>query len=52
MNSKLKMQNAKLLVLAIAATLVSVLSIVAQSDGSQQNKTGRGGTFAIVGAGS
>ncbi|MEQ1642631.1 MAG: amidohydrolase family protein [Pyrinomonadaceae bacterium] len=50
MNSKLKMQNAKLLILAIVAMLVSVVSIAAQSDGSQQNKTGRGGTFAIVGA--
>ena len=50
MNSKLKMQNAKLLIVAIAATLFSVGSILAQSDGSQQNKTGRAGTFAIVGA--
>jgi imidazolonepropionase-like amidohydrolase len=44
------MQNTRLLILAIAATLVSVVSSAAQSDGSQQNKTGRGGTFAIVGA--
>lgn len=39
-----------MLIFAIAATLVSVVSSAAQSDGSQQNKTGRGGTFAIVGA--
>jgi imidazolonepropionase-like amidohydrolase len=30
--------------------LFLVLSVAAQSDGSQQNKTGRAGTFAIVGA--
>ena len=50
MNSILKMHNAKLLVFAIVATLFSGVSIAAQSDGSQQNKTGRAGTFAIVGA--
>ncbi len=50
MNSKLKMQNAKLLILAAAATLISVVSTIGQSDGAQQNRTGRGGTFAIVGA--
>jgi imidazolonepropionase-like amidohydrolase len=37
-----------------AFTIVSVLllglTVIAQSDGSQQNKTGRAGTFAIVGA--
>ena len=33
-----------------AAVLFSAASLVAQSDGSQQNVTGRAGTFAIVGA--
>lgn len=32
------------------ALLALAVSAIAQSDGSQQNRTGRGGTFAIVGA--
>ncbi len=50
MNSKLKMQNAKFVVHALVALVVFVVSVAAQSDGSQQNRTGRAGTFAIVGA--
>ena len=33
-----------------AAFLLTAASLIAQSDGSQQNQTGRAGTFAIVGA--
>ncbi len=50
MNSKLKMQNAKFGVLTLVALLVGVVGSFAQSDGAQQNRTGRAGTFAIVGA--
>ena len=50
MNSKLKMQNAKFFLHAFVALVISAVSVVAQSDGSQQNKTGKAGTFAIVGA--
>ncbi len=50
MDSKFKMQNAKLFLLALVALVLSTASVAAQSDGSQQNKTGRAGTFAIVGA--
>jgi imidazolonepropionase-like amidohydrolase len=39
----------KILKLSLVAAVLSG-SIVAQSDASQQNKTGRAGTFAIVGA--
>ncbi len=38
------------IVLSIISGLLLGLTVVAQSDGSQQNKTGRAGTFAIVGA--
>lgn len=50
MNSKLRIQRAKLGLLAIVILLFGVAGVIGQSDGSQQNKTGRGGTFAIVGA--
>lgn len=52
MNSKLKMKNAKwFLCLSFAALICGSVSMVrAQNDGSQQNQTGRAGTFAIVGA--
>lgn len=35
---------------SVSLCLCGVISLIAQSDGSQQNKTGRAGTFAIVGA--
>src|SRR5688572_3951288 len=38
------------LLLSVSLCLCVSISAIAQSDGSQQNKTGRGGTFAIVGA--
>lgn len=50
MNSKMKMQTARLFLHTLVVFVISVASVAAQSDGSQQNKTGRGGTFAIVGA--
>lgn len=37
-------------VFSVSLCLCGVISAAAQSDGSQQNKTGRAGTFAIVGA--
>ncbi|MBV9216194.1 MAG: amidohydrolase family protein [Acidobacteria bacterium] len=49
MSSKLKVQSSKL-VGSLAAFAAFALSIFAQNDGSQQNKTGRAGTFAIVNA--
>jgi hypothetical protein len=33
-----------------AAFVLTAAAVMAQSDGSQQNRTGRAGTFAIVGA--
>lgn len=36
--------------LAVFAVVLIAANLAAQSDGSQQNKTGRAGTFAIVGA--
>ena len=52
MSSRLKVKGSR--VMKIGLSLVSVLllglTVIAQSDGSQQNKTGRAGTFAIVGA--
>ena len=50
MNSKLRMQNTKLGIWTLTALLFSVAGILGQSDGSQQNRAGRAGTFAIVGA--
>ncbi|MGE3467575.1 MAG: amidohydrolase family protein [Pyrinomonadaceae bacterium] len=51
MNVNVSMKNAAMgLKILIAALTVGVSSVFAQSDGSQQNKTGRAGTFAIVGA--
>ncbi len=37
-------------VACLALSVIGAVSAVGQSDGSQQNKTGRAGTFAIVGA--
>ena len=52
MSSKFKVQGSRFLTIALSVVAVGVLSltVIAQSDGSQQNKTGRPGTFAIVGA--
>lgn len=52
MNSRLKMKNAKsFLCLSFAALICASVSMVnAQNDGSQQNQTGKAGTFAIIGA--
>ncbi len=38
------------IIFSASLCLCGVISVFAQSDGSQQNKTGRSGTFAIVGA--
>lgn len=37
-------------VACLALSIIGTISALGQSDGSQQNKTGRAGTFAIVGA--
>ncbi|MBK7393035.1 MAG: amidohydrolase family protein [Chloracidobacterium sp.] len=52
MNSQRTMHNAKLfLILVLSVIIGGQFSLVsAQNDGSQQNQTGRAGTFAIVGA--
>ncbi|MEP6787111.1 MAG: amidohydrolase family protein [Acidobacteriota bacterium] len=52
MSAKLKMQNAKWSVLLCLSVMIggSISSAFAQNDGAEQNKTGRAGTFAIVGA--
>src|SRR5688572_20920860 len=51
MKAKVKSKKAKaLLNLCLSVFICGSLSAFAQSDGSQQNKTGRAGTFAIVGA--
>ena len=51
MNAKLKMQNAKyFLYLCLSVFVCGSISVNAQNDGSEQNQTGRPGTFAIVGA--
>ncbi|MEQ1922700.1 MAG: amidohydrolase family protein [Pyrinomonadaceae bacterium] len=52
MNSKRTMHNAKLFLIAVFSVIIGgQFSLVsAQNDGSQQNQTGRAGTFAIVGA--
>ncbi len=46
------MQNAKLLLIAAISAIIGgqLFLVPAQNDGSQQNQTGRAGTFAIVGA--
>lgn len=53
MNFKFQTSNSKLLTNFIALVVVAgifVPSVFGQSDGSQQNRTGKAGTFAIVGA--
>lgn len=51
MTAKGKRQKATgFLYLCLSVLIAGSLSILGQSDGSQQNKTGRAGTFAIVGA--
>lgn len=52
MSSKFKMRNSKIVFFAQAFVLVACLALAAngQSDGSQQNQTGRAGYFAIVNA--
>src|SRR5438445_2402819 len=52
MNEKLKMQNGKLFLFLCLSVFIcgSISSVRAQNDGSEQNKTGKAGTFAIVGA--
>ena len=48
--SKLRIKKALLSGVAGFSLLLAATAADAQSDGSQQNKTGRAGTFAIVGA--
>ena len=52
MKAKLKNQKAKYFLYLCLSVFVcgSIYAVKAQNDGSQQNQTGRGGTFAIVGA--
>lgn len=50
MKEKVKSKKVKLLSLISFLFLASTFSVMAQSDGSQQNLTGKAGTFAIVGA--
>ncbi len=55
MSSRLKVQSSKLLnqflYLCLSVFICgSISSIQAQNDGSEQNQTGRAGTFAIIGA--
>lgn len=50
MKAKVRMQKAKLFLLTLAVVGLATTVISGQSDGSQQNRTGRAGTFAIVGA--
>jgi hypothetical protein len=50
MNVKVRKENGKHLVIAVLMLALFTLTGLGQSDGSQQNKTGRAGTFAIVGA--
>ena len=47
MNGKLKMKNARFLVGFLLAAYCLLLTVSAQSDGSQQNVIGKPGTFAI-----
>src|SRR5262245_56643757 len=52
MNRKIAKPNRRFLriIFSVSLSLCLGSSAFAQSDGSQQNKTGRSGTFAIVGA--
>jgi imidazolonepropionase-like amidohydrolase len=51
MKSKVKSKKAKqFLNLCLSVFICGSLSVLAQNDGSEQNVTGRAGTFAIVGA--
>ncbi len=51
MEARVKRQKAKeALFLCLSVFICGSISVLGQSDGSQQNKTGRAGTFAIVGA--
>src|SRR6476469_5482063 len=49
-NGKLKMESGKFLFLNVAIVVSLTCSAIGQNDGSEQNQTGRAGTFAIVGA--
>ncbi len=44
------MKTMRRILISFSLTSLLSLAVFAQSDGSQQNKTGRAGTFAIVGA--
>lgn len=52
MNKKLRMQNAKLFLHLCVSVIIcgSFSSLYAQNDGSEQNQTGKAGTFAITNA--
>jgi imidazolonepropionase-like amidohydrolase len=50
MNSERRMQKFRRLLLTTLSLLVVAISAIAQNDGTEQNATGRTGTFAIVGA--
>lgn len=52
MNAKCKMRNVNFMkiIFLLTAVFCFLTSVSAQSDGSQQNKTGRAGTFAITNA--
>ncbi len=50
MRPTIKAQKSKRFVAACVSVILGSVLAIAQSDGSQQNKTGRAGTFAIVGA--
>jgi imidazolonepropionase-like amidohydrolase len=49
-NSEFRMRNSRRIIFLLLALFVTALTTVAQNDGSEQNVTGRVGTFAIVGA--
>jgi len=50
MSSRFKVQSFRFLRSILLLTSVCVASLIAQNDGSEQNVTGKAGTFAIVGA--
>src|SRR5882672_1720949 len=52
MKAKVKSKKAKLVFILSLSVLIcgQFSSVSAQNDGSEQNKTGKAGTFAIVGA--
>ncbi len=51
MKAKVKSKKAKLfLILTLSVLIGGSISVFAQNDGSEQNQTGKAGTFAIVGA--